>query len=70
MVQSDDDFFGSVVNRAARITAAAEPGEVLVSDITRAMVGDTVDFSFDGGRDAALRGFDGTARLFRLLSDG
>ena len=41
VVQSRGDFFGSVVNKAARITAKAAAGEILVSDTTRAMVGAT-----------------------------
>ena len=59
VVQSEDDFFGSVVNLAARITAAADPGTILVSDVTRAMVGTTPDFSFFAQAPMPLKGFDG-----------
>jgi class 3 adenylate cyclase len=35
VVQTNDDFFGTVVNKAARIAALAAPGEIKVSDATR-----------------------------------
>ncbi|WP_299730195.1 adenylate/guanylate cyclase domain-containing protein [uncultured Tateyamaria sp.] len=66
VVQSDDDFFGSVVNKAARITASAGAGDICVSDVTKVMVGLGGDFTFDAGRDIALRGFEGAHKVFRL----
>ena len=39
VIQTDDDFFGAVVNKAARIPAVAAPGEVCVSDATQVLVG-------------------------------
>jgi class 3 adenylate cyclase len=66
VVQSDDDFFGTVVNKAARITATAAAGEIHVSDVTRAIVGEGHDFSFSNPHEVHLRGFDGTHEYHRL----
>ncbi len=59
VVQSDDDFFGNVVNKAARITAMAQPGTIRVSDTTRAMVGGCGDLAFTAPLVVRLKGFDG-----------
>lgn len=66
VVQSEDDFFGSVVNKAARITDLAEAGEVVLSDVTRAMVGDTPEFSFAGPSSVRLKGFAGKHLVHRM----
>jgi adenylate cyclase len=47
VVQTQEDFFGSVVNIAARIAAAAGRGEIIVSDVTRAVVGDDPNLKFE-----------------------
>ncbi|MGX9351798.1 adenylate/guanylate cyclase domain-containing protein [Shimia sp. W99] len=66
VVQSDDDFFGNVVNKAARITATAGSGEIRVSDITRAMVGGASGFAFSAPHSARLKGFDGDHVTYAL----
>lgn len=66
VVQSENDFFGSVVNKAARITDCAGPGEVAVSDVTRAMVGETPDFIFGNYELVQLKGFKGDHGLYKL----
>ncbi|MFY9212074.1 MAG: nuclear transport factor 2 family protein [Aestuariivita sp.] len=66
VVQSDDDFFGTVVNKAARITALAGPGEIAVSDVTRAMIGVLPDFTFSDAAPATLKGLEGTHLIHRL----
>ncbi|MEP2530103.1 adenylate/guanylate cyclase domain-containing protein [Shimia sp.] len=59
VVQSDDDFFGNVVNKAARVTAAARPDTIRLSGETRAMVGNHPDFRFSDAQATHLKGFDG-----------
>lgn len=59
VVQSDDDFFGNVVNKAARVAACAGPGEIRVSDATRIMVGGAPDFRFTDTVSVPLKGFEG-----------
>ena len=59
------DWFGSPVNLASRVTGAARPDTVLVTEIFRQQVGDRDDiaWSYVGGR--RLKGISGEAKLFR-----
>jgi adenylate cyclase len=62
-----DDYAGLAVAKAARITSAADGGEILVSSVTRELL-DRFDYSFATERVAELKGLDGTHRLFPLIS--
>jgi class 3 adenylate cyclase len=64
-VDHNDDLFGSTVNLAARICAAADPGRILVSEVVRDL-GVESGFSFGPGRDVELSGFRGTTCVFEL----
>jgi adenylate cyclase len=64
-VRRGDDLFGRNVAMAARVAAAAQGGEVLVSESVRDAVGN--DITFDDGRDVELKGFSGTHRLYAVL---
>jgi class 3 adenylate cyclase len=66
VMQARGDFFGTVVNMAARITAAATSGEILISDATRVMVGGTRDFHFTDTISAPFKGFEGQHVIHRL----
>jgi adenylate cyclase len=59
------DWFGSPVNVASRVTGAARPGAVLVSESVREAIGsaDGFSWSFAGGRH--LKGVKGEVKLFR-----
>jgi adenylate cyclase len=59
------DWFGSPVNLASRVTGAARPGSVLVSEATRDAIGedDGFVFSFAGARH--LKGIKSDVKLFR-----
>jgi class 3 adenylate cyclase len=59
VVQTEDDFFGSVVNKAARIAALAAPGEIRVSDDTRRMAGDAPEYRFTDTASVQLQGLEG-----------
>jgi class 3 adenylate cyclase len=69
-VRRGDDLFGRNVAMAARVAAEACGGEVLVSDTVREALSDCEDLVFDGGRDAELKGFAGTQRLFAVAASG
>jgi adenylate cyclase len=67
-VRRGDDLFGRNVAMAARVAAEASGGEVLVSDTVRDALSDCEDLEFDGGRDAELKGFAGTHRLYAVAA--
>jgi adenylate cyclase len=64
-VSRTGDWFGSPVNLASRVTAAARPGTVLAAESTRDELGDAAGFSwsFAGGRH--LKGIKGEVKLYR-----
>lgn len=66
VVQARGDFFGTVVNKAARITTQATAGEILVSDTTRAMVEKTREFRFSNTLTVPIRGLEGQHVIHRL----
>jgi adenylate cyclase len=67
-VRRGDDLFGRNVAMAARVAAQAGGGEILVSDTVRDALSDCEDISFDDGRDAELKGFAGTHRLYAVAA--
>lgn len=54
---------GTVVNTAARVQAAAEPGEILVTEAMRERVGDALGDS--AAKPYELKGFDQPVMLYR-----
>lgn len=67
-VRRGDDLFGRNVAMAARVASAADGGEVLVSSVVRDALAELGDIAFDEGRDAELKGFNGTHRLYALAA--
>jgi class 3 adenylate cyclase len=57
-----EEIQGVAVHEASRIMSHARPGEVLVSDITRAFARDP-QLQFDDRGEVELRGLEGTVRL-------
>ncbi len=66
VVQTEGDFFGTVVNKAARIAALARPNEILVSDAVREMARTPEDFTFNNEAKVALRGIEGQHAIATL----
>jgi class 3 adenylate cyclase len=65
-VRRGDDLFGRNVAMAARVAAAAEGGEILISESVRDALGDNV--AVDEGRDVELKGFNGIHRLYAVTA--
>lgn len=70
VVESEGDYLGTVVNKAARIAASAPPGNIRVSDATRAMVGSATDLHFTDPVETPLKGLEGAHLLYRLAWQG
>ncbi len=66
LIEAGDDFFGTVVNKAARIASSARAGEIRVSDASRAMVGGTRDYAFSDLAKFTLKGLEGEHQTYRL----
>jgi class 3 adenylate cyclase len=65
-IQEGGDFFGSTVNLAARVCAAAGPAQILISETTRHVAGriDTVEYVDRGLHE--LKGFPEAQRLYEV----
>ncbi len=64
-IAEDEDLFGTAVNEAARITAAAQGGEILVANVVRELAKGK-DFLFADRGEANLKGFDEPVRLYEV----
>ncbi len=64
-IAEDDDLFGTAVNEAARITAAAKGGEILVSNVVRELAKGK-DFLFADRGETSLKGLEDPVRLFEV----
>src|ERR1700722_1180499 len=60
---------GDVIHFATRLQAEANPGQLLVSEATRNIVGGRVGFERLKGKHH-LKGFGESARLYRVVSEG
>ena len=63
--RSDFTAVGLPVNRAARLEPLAPPGEILVDEITRTLVGEACNFEELG--EVALKGFAAPTRTCRVV---
>lgn len=66
VIQTEDDFFGTVVNKAARVMDAADPGEICISDATRLLVRDDSGLHVTRCRQLELKGLPGLHDVHRL----
>jgi class 3 adenylate cyclase len=64
-IAEEEDLFGTAVIRAARITAMAQGGEILVANVVRELA-EGKDFLFADRGEAPLRGFDDPVRLYEV----
>jgi class 3 adenylate cyclase len=66
VVAEDDRYFGRTVYLAARVSSVADGGEILVSDVTRALVGDLPEVRFVDRGEHELKGLSGRHRLWEV----
>jgi adenylate cyclase len=64
-----DDVIGHVVNLAARVTASAEGGELVVTDHVRTAVGDLRGVAFDGPYTRSLKGIEEKVPVYLASRD-
>ncbi|GAA6161463.1 hypothetical protein NBRC116589_36370 [Ruegeria sp. HU-ET01832] len=66
VIQRNEDFFGSVVNKAARVTDISGPNEIHVTDVTRLLVGAEDNLVFRPPASVSLKGFGGQQVVYQL----
>jgi class 3 adenylate cyclase len=64
-IAEDEDLFGASVNRAARIAAMAQGGEILAANVVRELA-DGKGFTFADNGEATLNGFEKPVRLHEV----
>lgn len=67
VVATEDDIFGQNVVVATRIADVAQPGEIVVSGLTRDLTASASDLGFEGGEDVTLKGITQPWRVHRVL---
>jgi adenylate cyclase len=70
VIHARDDVIGATVNKAARVTAAAAGGQIVVSSVTRELAGESDEFSYGEPFLAELKGIPGIHELVPLLPGG
>ena len=67
-IERDRNYFGSEVNRAARLMSLAHGGQVLVSDATEVLLRNRVALRPLG--EHRLRGLRGRMSVYQVVADG
>ena len=65
-IKEGDDFLGKAVHYAARIAAAADGGEIVVSSLVKELTDSSGDFSFTNGRVVQLKGLSNSGKLYSV----
>ena len=65
-LRSAGDYLGQSVDKAARVAAAAQPGQCLVTAATRSLVAESDGFSFDAAVVLELKGIPGVTMAYPL----
>jgi class 3 adenylate cyclase len=70
VVRDGDDYLGSAVIIASRLTDAAGPDEILVSSVVRELAAGVREFTFETARDVKLKGVAETRRAYPVAHSG
>ena len=65
-IKEEGDLFGLSVIKAARVSASAGAGQVLVSELVYRLVVSSGDFRFSSVESVEMKGIDGTQKLYEL----
>jgi adenylate cyclase len=68
-VADADDFFGHAVNYAARVAAAAGPGEILVSALVHDIVSPSGSVQFAAAREVEMKGLTEKALVYAVTQE-
>ena len=66
VIREDGNVYGGAVNIAARVSALAAPGEVLVSDIVRGLARTSAGVAFEDRGEHELKGVADAVRVFAV----
>lgn len=70
IAEEDGDVFGLPVVEAARLCAAAQPGQTLATDVVRAMLGSRGRYQLSPRGELSLKGIPQPVRIVELLREG
>jgi class 3 adenylate cyclase len=66
-IEEEGDYFGTAVTMAARIADKAKGGQILVSEVTRTVVGSLAGVEFQDAGRKQLKGIKGRQRLYEVV---
>jgi class 3 adenylate cyclase/tetratricopeptide (TPR) repeat protein len=66
-IKERDDLFGAAITAAARISAKARGGEILISEVVKALIGTYPDATIRERGRFRLKGFEERWRLFEVV---
>jgi class 3 adenylate cyclase len=66
-IAEEGDFYGRHVNFAARVGAAADGGEILISSLLKELTASSREFDFGPSRSVQLKGLAGTHDVYPVL---
>ena len=66
VIREEGNVFGGAVNIAARISALSAPGEILASDVVRALARTSTGVGFEDRGEHALKGISEPQRVFAV----
>jgi class 3 adenylate cyclase len=70
VIREQNNVFGGAVNIASRISALSAPGEVLVSDVVRALARTSANVTFEDRGEHALKGVGEPQRVYAVRREG